>query len=48
MNGKPLVINLKGMTLSPMEGRLAVKKTYYRLPNTPIGLLHPVKFPIEI
>jgi hypothetical protein len=48
VNGKPLVINLKGMTLAPLEGRLAVKKTLYILPPTPIGLLIPVKFPIEI
>jgi hypothetical protein len=47
-NGKPLVLNLKGMTLGPYEGLLAVKKTHYRLPNTPIGLLVPLKFPIEI
>ncbi len=25
MNGKPVVINLKGMTLAPLEGRLAIK-----------------------
>lgn len=36
------------MTLAPMEGRLAVKKNKYDLPDTPIGLLIPVKFPIEI
>jgi len=48
LNGKPLVINLKGMTLGYMEGRLAVKKDFYKLPDTPIGLLVPVKFPIEI
>ena len=48
MNGKPLVINLIGMTLAPLEGYLVVKKSYYKLPDTPIGLLIPVKFPIEI
>lgn len=47
-NGKPLVLNLKGMTLGPYEGLLAVKKNHYKLPNTPIGLLVPLKFPIEI
>lgn len=26
------------MTLAPMEGRLAVKKNKYDLPDTPIGL----------
>lgn len=36
------------MTLAPLEGRLAVRKSSYRLPDTPIGLLVPVKFPIEI
>lgn len=48
LNGKPVVINLRGETLAPLEGRLAVKKNFYRLPDTPIGLLLPVKFPIEI
>lgn len=48
MNGKPVVINLKGMTLAPLEGRLAIKKNSYKLPDTPIGLLVPVKYPIEI
>jgi hypothetical protein len=48
MNGKPLVINLQGMTLAPLEGLLAVTKTTYTLPDTPIGLLVPVKFPIEV
>ena len=43
-----MVINLRGMTLAPLEGRLAVKKNNYVIPNTPIGLLLPVKFPIEI
>lgn len=36
------------MTLAPLEGRLAVKKNHYILPDTPIGLLVPVKLPIEI
>lgn len=48
MNGKPVVINLRGMTLAPLEGRLAVKKNSYQLPDTPIGLLIPIKFPIEM
>lgn len=41
-------INLKGMSLAPLEGLLAVKKYSYELPHTPIGLLIPVKFPIEV
>lgn len=36
------------MMLAPLEGRLAVKKNNFRLPDTPIGLLIPVKFPIEM
>jgi hypothetical protein len=48
LNGKPLVINLKGTTLAPLEGLLAMKKNKYILPSTPIGLLVPVKFPLEI
>ncbi|CAD8141208.1 unnamed protein product [Paramecium octaurelia] len=48
LNGKPLVLNLKGTTLAPLEGRLAVKKNSFELPETPVGLLQPVKYPIEI
>ncbi|KAL4426641.1 hypothetical protein ABPG74_018719 [Tetrahymena malaccensis] len=48
LNGKPLQINLQGMALAPLEGLLAVKKKNYKLPDTPIGLLIPVKFPIEV
>ncbi len=36
------------MTLAPMEGLLALKKTYYKFPDVPIGSLLPVTFPIEI
>ncbi len=36
------------MSLAPLEGLLAVKKNYFELPHTPIGLLIPVKFPIEV
>jgi|688.fasta_scaffold274991_1 hypothetical protein len=46
-NGKSLVFNLKGTTLGPNEGLLIVKKTHYDLPFTPIGLLTPLRFPIE-
>jgi len=41
---KPLVINFKGMTLSPIEGQLAVKKNKYELPDTPIGLYLSIYF----
>jgi len=30
------------MTLAPMEGRLAVKKNKYDLPDTPIGLYYNI------
>jgi hypothetical protein len=33
------VLNLKGTTLAPLEGRLAVKKNSFELPETPVGLL---------
>lgn len=42
------MLNLKGTTLAPLEGLLAVKKTVFTLPETPVGLLQPVKYPIEI
>ena len=48
LNGKPLLIHFKGMTLAPMEGLLAVRKNNYTLPDVPIGSLIPVTFPIEI
>lgn len=48
LNGKPLLIHFKGMTLAPMEGLLAVRKSNYTLPDVPIGSLIPVTFPIEI
>lgn len=47
-NGKPLVLSLKGMTLSPTEGMLSVKANNVRLPDCPIGLLEPLRYPIEI
>jgi hypothetical protein len=36
------------MALAPLEGLLAVKKDHFELPNVPLGLLLPVKFPIEV
>lgn len=39
---------LKGTTLGPNEGLLTVKKIDYDLPPTPIGLLTPLRFPIEL
>ncbi|EGR30774.1 hypothetical protein IMG5_123900 [Ichthyophthirius multifiliis] len=47
-NGKPLVINLKGTTLSPNQGMLTVKKKKIDLPDCPIGMIQPIKYPIEI
>ena len=46
--GKSLVFKLKGTTLGPNEGLLTVKKTDYELPATPVGLLTPLRFPIEL
>ena len=43
-----MVLNLKGMTLGPQEGLLVVKKNCYTLPDTPIGMINPLKFPIEL
>ena len=48
LNGKSLVFNLKGTTLGPNEGLLTVKKTNYELPRVPIGLMTPLRFPVEI
>ena len=47
-NGKSLVLNLQGVTLGPQEGLLVVKKNFYHLPDTPIGMIVPLKFPIEL
>jgi hypothetical protein len=46
--GKSLVFTLKGTTLGPNEELLSVKKTRYELPGAPIGLLSPLRFPIEL
>lgn len=48
VNGKPLALNLKGMTLAPMKGLLAIKKSHYTFPNVPIGSLLPAIYPIEM
>jgi len=58
LNGKPLVIHLKGMTVALMKGKwlkrsnalgmLTLRKNTFTLPNVPIGLLLPLTFPIEI
>lgn len=48
MNGKPLLIELRGMTLAPMEGLIAFRKNSYNLPDVPIGALWPVTIPIEM
>ena len=47
-NGKALGLNLTGMTLAPLQGLLAIRKTDYTLPSVPIGSLVPATFPIEI
>lgn len=39
---------MKGTTLGPNEGLLTVKKNHYVLPDIPIGLITPLRFPIEI
>lgn len=43
-----MVINFKGTTLGPQEGLLVVKKKAYTFPPTPIGMMTPLKFPIEL
>lgn len=48
LNGKPVVIQLKGMTVALMKGMITLRKTHYTLPDVPIGLLMPLTFPIEI
>ena len=39
---------MKGTTLAPNEGLLTVKQNSYVLPKTPIGLMTPLRFPIEL
>lgn len=47
-NGKAVALNLRGMTLAPLQGLLALRKTEYTLPSVPIGSLVPATMPIEV
>ena len=47
-NGKAIGLNLRGMTLAPLQGLLALRKNEYTLPSVPIGSLVPATLPIEI
>ena len=47
-NGKAVGVNLRGMTLAPLQGLLALRKSDYTLPSVPIGSLVPATLPIEI
>jgi len=46
LNGKPLIMNLKGETLSRRPHMQLLKDTYH-LPPVPIGLEWPITYPIE-
>jgi len=48
LNGKPLVIQLQGMTVALMKGMITLRKSHFTLPSVPIGLMIPVSFPLEI
>ena len=48
VNGKALCIHMRGMTLAPLQGLMAIKKTEITLPHVPIGSLLGVTFPIEM
>jgi hypothetical protein len=48
LNGKPIVIQLRGMTVALMKGMLTLRKNNFTLPDVLIGLLLPLTFPIEV
>jgi hypothetical protein len=55
LNGKPIVIQLRGMTVALMKGNfilylgmLTLRKNNFTLPDVLIGLLLPLTFPIEV
>jgi len=47
LNGKPLILNFKGETLS-RRAHMMLLKEVYQLPPVPIGLEWAVTYPIEI
>ena len=48
VNGKPLILKFAGQTLHPRRGHLQFRKEKFILPPTPINLMTPITYPLEI
>lgn len=48
LNGKPLVLRFAGQTLPPRRGYLQLRKEVFVLPQTPINLITPITYPLEV
>ncbi len=48
LNGKPLILRFGGQTLHPRRGHLQLRKERFVLPPTPINLITPITYPLEV
>ena len=48
VNGKPLILRFAGQTLNYRRGHLQVRKEKFVLPPTPINLITPITYPLEV
>ena len=48
LNGKPLIIRFAGQTLHPRRGHLQLRREKFILPPTPINLITPITYPLEV
>jgi hypothetical protein len=48
VNGKPLILRFAGQTLPPRRGYLQLRKETFILPPTPINLITPITYPLEL
>lgn len=48
LNGKPLILKFAGRTLHPRRGHLQLRKEKFILPPTPINLITPITYPLEV
>jgi len=48
LNGKPLILKFAGQTLHYRRGYLQLRKEVFELPPTPINLVTPITYPLEV
>lgn len=48
LNGKPLILKFSGETLQPRRGYIQLRKETFVLPPTPINLITPITYPLEV